>query len=49
MKALCERCLWLQNGVVRQVGETDSVIAGYLSATLLKEIAHTPGIGVEGR
>ncbi len=44
VKALCERCLWLRNGVVQQLGESDAVVARYLSATLQRtlqeEIAH---------
>ena len=41
VKALCERCLWLQNGITRQLGEADSVVAKYLSATLEREISQT--------
>jgi lipopolysaccharide transport system ATP-binding protein len=40
VKALCERCLWLQNGVVRELGEADEVVARYLSAALHKEVLH---------
>jgi ABC-type polysaccharide/polyol phosphate transport system ATPase subunit len=40
VKALCERCLWLQDGMTRQLGEADGVVAKYLSATLEKEISH---------
>ena len=40
VKALCERCLWLQNGVAQELGETDAVVAKYLSASLHKEIEH---------
>lgn len=47
VKALCERCLWLRNGVVQQVGEADSVVARYLSATLQREISHAPGTDAE--
>lgn len=43
VKALCERCLWLQNGTVELLGETDSVVAKYLSATLEREISHEAG------
>ena len=47
MKALCERCLWLHNGTIRELGETDSVVAKYLSATLQKEISHaTKSVGI---
>ncbi len=38
VKALCERCLWLQNGVVRELGEADEVVAKYLSAALHREV-----------
>ena len=34
VKALCERCLWLEKGVVRGLGEADDVVAGYLATTL---------------
>jgi lipopolysaccharide transport system ATP-binding protein len=40
IKALCERCLWLQNGVVRALGEADDVVGQYLTATLQREISH---------
>ncbi len=43
VKALCERCLWLQNGAVQLLGEADSVVAKYLSATLEREISQAPG------
>jgi ABC-type polysaccharide/polyol phosphate transport system ATPase subunit len=38
VKALCERCLWLQKGVVQELGEADEVVAKYLSASLHKEL-----------
>jgi lipopolysaccharide transport system ATP-binding protein len=38
VKALCERCLWLHNGVPRELGEADDVVAAYLSASLHSEI-----------
>jgi lipopolysaccharide transport system ATP-binding protein len=37
VKALCERCLWLEAGRMRMIGDADSVIAGYLSATIQRE------------
>jgi ABC-type polysaccharide/polyol phosphate transport system ATPase subunit len=40
VKALCERCLWLQNGVVQELGEADEVVAKYLSASLHREVLH---------
>ena len=43
VKALCERCLWLHNGVVRGLGEADDVVARYLTATLQREI-HAPAV-----
>ncbi len=39
VKALCERCLWLQNGIAVQIGESDDVVGRYLSATVKKELA----------
>lgn len=38
VKALCERCLWLQNGLVQELGEADDVVANYLKSTLQREI-----------
>lgn len=38
VKALCERCLWLRNGVVQELGEADDVVAKYLSAALHREV-----------
>lgn len=40
VKALCQRCLWLQNGVAEGPGDADDVVAKYLSATLQREIRH---------
>ncbi len=37
VKALCERCVWLEKGAVRESGAADDVVAKYLSATLLRE------------
>lgn len=42
VKALCERCLWLRNGVVEQLGESDAVVGKYLSATFHSEIEAGP-------
>lgn len=41
VKALCERCLWLQNGVARELGEADEVVARYLSDSLQRDLGHT--------
>ena len=38
VKALCERCLWLDRGVPRELGEADDVVAAYLSASLRNEV-----------
>ena len=55
VKALCERCVWLENGVVRHLGEADEVVGRYMVATLHREIARethssemVAGPGVEG-
>jgi len=40
VKALCERCLWLQNGIAVQIGGADDVAGKYLSATLRRDSAH---------
>lgn len=37
VKALCERCLWLDGGCMRSIGEADTVIAEYLSETVQRE------------
>ncbi len=43
VKALCERCLWLRNGVMQAIGDADEVVAKYLSASLHKEVElHEP-------
>src|SRR5580692_4915873 len=34
VKALCERCLWLEHGIVRGLGEADEVVARYLATTI---------------
>ena len=34
VKALCERCLWLERGIARGLGEADEVVARYLASTL---------------
>lgn len=48
VKALCERCLWLHNGVVQEVGDADDVVAHYLSATLQREISQVQEIQKPG-
>jgi ABC-type polysaccharide/polyol phosphate transport system ATPase subunit len=44
VKALCEKCLWLDGGKVRGLGEADEIVARYLAATLAPEIAIEPKI-----
>ena len=34
VKALCERCLWLDHGQVRALGEADEVVTRYLASTV---------------
>jgi len=42
LKALCERCLWLQHGSVQYLGNTDDVVARYLKSTLQRETSRAP-------
>lgn len=37
VKALCERCLWLDRGVMRGLGEADDIVARYLASTLERD------------
>ncbi len=34
VKALCERCLWLEHGRMQRLGDADEVVARYLATTL---------------
>ncbi len=43
VKALCERCMWLQDGEMRLLGEADEVTAQYLESTLRRENARLRG------
>jgi lipopolysaccharide transport system ATP-binding protein len=45
VKALCERCIWLQNGALQDLGEADEVVAKYLSATLHRETLRIEAAG----
>jgi len=45
VKALCERCVWLQNGVIRQIGEADEVVGSYLAAMAKREFANQAAPG----
>lgn len=42
VKALCERCVWLENGAVRSLGESDAVVGRYIAATLQRENPGAP-------
>jgi len=44
VKALCERCLWLEKGKVRGLGESDDVVARYLATTLDRTQLPAPDI-----
>ncbi|MDP9055501.1 MAG: ABC transporter ATP-binding protein [Acidobacteriota bacterium] len=37
VKAVCDQCLWLDKGVVQELGEADEVVAKYLRATMYRE------------
>lgn len=45
VKALCERCLWLERGVVRGLGEADDVVARYLATTIDRTHLPEPAYG----
>jgi lipopolysaccharide transport system ATP-binding protein len=32
VKRLCQRCVWLDNGAVRMIGDTDTVVSAYLNS-----------------
>jgi lipopolysaccharide transport system ATP-binding protein len=40
VKAIGDRCLWLENGSVRELGDTDSVVSKYLGAMAAKDSAY---------
>lgn len=42
VKALCDRCLWLENGRTRAIGDTDEVVASYLEVALHGPARLTP-------
>jgi lipopolysaccharide transport system ATP-binding protein len=47
IKALCERCLWLQGGVVQELGDADDVVQKYVIATTRRQIAHAGAERIE--
>jgi len=40
VKAIGDRCLWLERGRIRDLGETDAVVAKYLAAMVEKDSAY---------
>jgi ABC-type polysaccharide/polyol phosphate transport system ATPase subunit len=47
VKAIGDRCLWLDKGCIREIGDTESVVVKYLAAMTVKDSAylehtHTP-------
>lgn len=38
LRALCSRCLWLEQGQVRELGETDAVMSRYLAYSVSKTL-----------
>lgn len=48
VKALCARCLWLEHGRMRRLGEADDVVARYLASTVNpRQLPERFGIGGE--
>jgi lipopolysaccharide transport system ATP-binding protein len=39
VKAFCDRCVWLQNGIMQQIGESDEVVSSYLTSSAKRQIA----------
>ena len=48
VKALCDRCLWLDKGRVREMGESDEVVAAYLRSTLERADTMEPARAIAG-
>jgi lipopolysaccharide transport system ATP-binding protein len=46
VKALCDRCLWLEKGRPRAIGGTDEVVANYLEVALHGPASVTPAAAV---
>ena len=40
VKAIGDRCLWLENGSIKELGETDNVVSKYLGAMAAKDSAY---------
>jgi ABC-type polysaccharide/polyol phosphate transport system ATPase subunit len=49
LRALCNRCLWLDRGQVRELGETDAVIGRYLAYSMSRGIPAAPPAAEGGR
>jgi ABC-type polysaccharide/polyol phosphate transport system ATPase subunit len=47
VKALCERCIWLQDGRLQALGPSDDVVQNYMLATQKRQIAHAPAERIE--
>ena len=43
VKAICDRCLWLESGVVKTLGETDRVVGEYLASMAVRDAASLAG------
>jgi len=43
VKAICDRCLWLESGVVQTLGETDRVVGEYLASMAVRDAASLTG------
>jgi len=43
VKAICDRCLWLEAGHVKMYGETDTVVGEYLASMAVRDAASLTG------
>jgi ABC-type polysaccharide/polyol phosphate transport system ATPase subunit len=48
VKALCDRCLWLENGRTRAIGDADEVVASYLEVALHGPASVAPASAAPG-
>jgi len=48
VKALCDRCLWLENGRTRAIGAADEVVASYLEVALHGPASVSPASAAPG-
>jgi energy-coupling factor transporter ATP-binding protein EcfA2 len=49
VKALCDRCLWLERGRARGLGEADEVVGAYLQSTLEQADVREPAVAIAER